>query len=91
MKLSAEAMDHLKNHRWPGNVRELENTIARACALASNELLLPSDIEFTKTFNDSDKDEEDATKAAIDQLVKAVPKGEDPAEWIAQQLGGLAK
>ena len=91
MKLSAEAMDHLKNHRWPGNVRELENTIARACALASNELLLPSDIEFTKTFNDSDKDEEDATKAAIDQLVKAVPKDEDPAEWIAQQLGGLAK
>jgi DNA-binding NtrC family response regulator len=91
MKLSAEAMDHLKNHRWPGNVRELENTIARACALASNELLLPSDIEFTKTFHDSEKDEEDATKAAINQLAKAVPKGEDPAEWIAQQLGGLAQ
>ena len=87
MRLSAEAMDHLKNHRWPGNVRELENTIARACALASNEVLLPSDIEFTKTFNDAEKNQQDAIKAALNQLSKAIPDGADPAEWIAEQLG----
>ncbi len=44
LQLSNEAVDYLKNHRWPGNVRELENTMTRACALASNELLLPDDI-----------------------------------------------
>ena len=91
MRLSAEAMDHLKNHRWPGNVRELENTIARACALASNEVLLPSDIEFTKTFGDSEKDMQDPTVTALKQLVQAAPDGKDRAEWIAEQLDALAQ
>jgi len=91
MRLSAEAMDHLKNHRWPGNVRELENTIARACALASNEVLLPSDIEFTKTFADSEKDVQDPTVTALKQLAQAAPEGKDRAEWIAEQLDALAQ
>lgn len=91
MRLSAEAMDHLKNHRWPGNVRELENTIARACALASNEVLLPSDIEFTKTFGDSEKDVQDPTVTALKQLAQAAPEGKDRAEWIAEQLDALAQ
>ncbi len=91
MRLSAEAMDHLKNHRWPGNVRELENTIARACALASNEVLLPSDIEFTKTFGDPEKDVQDPTVTALKQLAQAAPDGKDRAEWIAEQLDALAQ
>ena len=91
MRLSAEAMDHLKNHRWPGNVRELENTIARACALASNEVLLPSDIEFTKTFGDPEKDVQDPTVTALKQLAQAAPDGKDRAEWIAEQLDSLAQ
>ena len=91
MRLSAEAMDHLKNHRWPGNVRELENTIARACALASNEVLLPSDIEFTKTFGDSEKDVQDPTITALKQLAQAAPEGKDRAEWIAEQLDALTQ
>lgn len=91
MRLSTEAMDHLKNHRWPGNVRELENTIARACALASNEVLLPSDIEFTKTFGDSEKDVQDPTVTALKQLAQAAPEGKDRAEWIAEQLDALAQ
>lgn len=91
MRLSAEAMDHLKNHRWPGNVRELENTIARACALASNEVLLPSDIEFTKTFGDSEKGVQDPTVTALKQLAQAAPEGKDRAEWIAEQLDALTQ
>ena len=91
MRLSAEAMDHLKNHRWPGNVRELENTIARACALASNEVLLPSDIEFTKTFGDPEKDVQDPTVTALKQLAQTAPEGKDRAEWIAEQLDALAQ
>lgn len=91
MRLSTEAMDHLKNHRWPGNVRELENTIARACALASNEVLLPSDIEFTKTFGDSEKDVQDPTVTALKQLAQAAPEGKDRAEWIAEQLDALTQ
>lgn len=44
MRLTGEAIEHLQKHRWPGNVRELENTMARACALAVNDILLPEDI-----------------------------------------------
>lgn len=48
-QLSAEAREHLMNHSWPGNVRELENTMARACALAADDLLLPSDIPIGRS------------------------------------------
>lgn len=44
MRLTGEAIEHLQKHTWPGNVRELENTMARACALASSDILMPEDI-----------------------------------------------
>ena len=34
----------LEEYPWPGNVRELENTIQRACVLATGDLLLPKDL-----------------------------------------------
>ena len=44
MQFSAEAIDLLEDHDWPGNVRELENTIQRACVLATGNVLLPRDL-----------------------------------------------
>jgi two-component system nitrogen regulation response regulator GlnG len=44
LTLSAEAIKVLEEYPWPGNVRELENTIQRACVLASSDVLLPKDI-----------------------------------------------
>lgn len=45
LKLSNEAKHFLsEKHHWPGNVRELENTLVRACALASSEVLVADDI-----------------------------------------------
>lgn len=46
MRLTGEAVEHLQKHRWPGNVRELENTMARACALATTDILQPDDIRI---------------------------------------------
>ncbi len=85
LRLSAEAIDHLKSHRWPGNVRELENTIARACALANSDVLLPSDIEFTRTFK-SDEDSADPTARALHHLRSIAPAGEDFSKWLEAQL-----
>lgn len=85
LHLSDEALDYLKNHRWPGNVRELENTMARACALASNEILLPDDIPFTRTFTQDDQWEHQTFKA-LQHLLTIIPENEAAAEWIAQQL-----
>ncbi|MCB1064898.1 MAG: sigma-54-dependent Fis family transcriptional regulator, partial [Verrucomicrobiae bacterium] len=44
MQFSPEAIDLLEEHDWPGNVRELENTIQRACVLATGNVLLPRDL-----------------------------------------------
>ncbi len=44
LKLSEEAARVLETYGWPGNVRELENTIQRACVLATSDVLLPKDI-----------------------------------------------
>jgi two-component system nitrogen regulation response regulator GlnG len=44
LTLSGDAIKVLEEYPWPGNVRELENTIQRACVLASSDVLLPKDI-----------------------------------------------
>jgi len=49
LKLSEEAVRVLEGHTWPGNVRELENTIQRACVLATGDILLPKDIPLGLT------------------------------------------
>lgn len=42
-KIPRETLDRLKQYHWPGNVRELENVMARAFALAEDEVRLPDD------------------------------------------------
>ncbi len=82
--LSAEAVNALQIHRWPGNVRELENTIARACALATSTVLLPVDIPLSTAPGKSPV----ATASAIDQLINMAPGGENLLEWIARETAG---
>ncbi|MFK7911550.1 MAG: sigma-54-dependent transcriptional regulator [Akkermansiaceae bacterium] len=84
VKLSSEATDHLKSHSWPGNVRELENTIARACALATSDVLLPADIEFTRRIS---KPEDATTARALAHLRSVAPDDVDFAEWLEEKLG----
>ena len=45
--ISPEAGRCLVSYDWPGNVRELENTIERAVALGSTEMILPEDLPET--------------------------------------------
>jgi len=42
--LADEALRTMIEYSWPGNVRELENSIERACALASGPLLSVADL-----------------------------------------------
>ena len=84
VKLSSEATDHLKCHKWPGNVRELENTIARACALTTNDVLLPDDIEFTRRITQA---EDTTTERALAHLRKVAPNEQGFPEWLREQLG----
>lgn len=82
--LSAEAVNVLQAHHWPGNVRELENTIARACALASSNILLPSDIPLASAPGKSPA----AVSAALDELINHAPSDVDPLDWITREVVG---
>jgi DNA-binding NtrC family response regulator len=86
IRLSAEAVSALQQHRWPGNVRELENTIARACALASSTVLLPADIPLAAAPGS----EKGAIKQSIDRLLDTVPAGENAIAWFARELAACA-
>ena len=69
MRLSGEAVETLQKHHWPGNVRELENTVARACALSTSDLLLPEDMPFARSpFSRNEK-----LNAAFDAILSLVP------------------
>jgi DNA-binding NtrC family response regulator len=46
IRITDDAMQVLMDHDWPGNVRELENTVQRACVLATSKILLPKDFPF---------------------------------------------
>jgi transcriptional regulator with GAF, ATPase, and Fis domain len=84
IRLSAEAVSTLQTHLWPGNVRELENTIARACALATTHILLPADIPLANAPGRSRA----ALGAVLDDLLNHAPVGENLLEWVAREVTG---
>ena len=84
IRLTAEAINTLQTHSWPGNVRELENTIARACALTSSNILLPADIPLASAPGKSTA----FIAALIDQLINVAPTGEDLLVWAAREIAG---
>jgi DNA-binding NtrC family response regulator len=82
--LAVEAINTLQSHSWPGNVRELENTIARACALTSSNILLPADIPLTSAPGRSPA----LLPVAIDQLINVAPTGVDLLAWVTREIAG---
>ena len=86
IRISAEAIGVLQSHTWPGNVRELENTIARACALATSNILLPADIPLS-----SSPGKPSASSASlIDQLIESAPPDVELLTWVRHEIGGRA-
>lgn len=85
ISLSQEAVTTLQNHNWHGNVRELENTIARACALTSSNVLLPADIPLSAAPNSPRFNVE----STVDALLNAAPSNE-ALTWIINQVSQRA-
>lgn len=83
IRISEEAVAELSEHNWPGNVRELENTIARACALASSQILLPGDIPLATAPGRTS-----ALSHGLDQVLNAVPAGKPVLDWLPEQIAG---
>lgn len=97
LKLSEEAVRVLEGHSWPGNVRELENTIQRACVLASSDLLLPKDIPLGTSSapdapaaggNNGTTNVPQSTEAAIEVLLQAAQVDPDVQllPWLEREF-----
>ena len=83
IRISPEATSALSEHHWPGNVRELENTIARACALASSQVLLPADIPLATAPTMSS-----SLALGLDQVINSAPADVPILSWISRQIAG---
>jgi len=83
MRISTEATASLSNHHWPGNVRELENTIARACALASSQILLPADIPLASAPGKTS-----ALAHGLDLVINSAPSDMLLMDWVSKQIVG---
>ena len=95
LQLSEEAVRVLEAHSWPGNVRELENTIQRACVLATSDLLTPRDIPLglAETIEPPAEGAAAAapaqtTEAAIEVLLKAAQADPDVQllPWLEREF-----
>ena len=84
IRLTAEAVNLLQSHTWPGNVRELENTIARACALATSNILLPADIPLASIPGKSPAQ----LSNALDQLINLAPTDDELLAWANREIAG---
>ncbi|HEX8295992.1 MAG TPA: sigma-54 dependent transcriptional regulator [Chthoniobacteraceae bacterium] len=96
LQFSEEAMRILEGYSWPGNVRELENTIQRACVLATSDLLLPKDIPLgtSSTLDQPTAAGASApagpvtTEAAIEVLLRAAQSNPDVQllPWLEREF-----
>jgi DNA-binding NtrC family response regulator len=81
LKLSEEAVKLMEEYPWPGNVRELENTIQRACVLATSDVLLPKDIPLGAAGQRADGDT-DAVPVVLSNNRPAKPTLETAVEIL---------
>lgn len=86
--LSAEAAELLVGYRWPGNVRELENTIQRACVLATGNVLLPQDIPLGDGGRDDSPKERQkrALRRAAERFIAVATEEDDVFEIAAREI-----
>lgn len=89
LQLSEEAVRVLQGHNWPGNVRELENTIERACVLATSDILLPRDIPLGTTGAVESGVGPDMSKEQAIQVLLAAAQADPAVEllpWLEREF-----
>jgi len=66
-KISAYAMEILRQYSFPGNVRELENIIERSVALETSNIVLPDSLTLSHFQKDRANAKEDRRRADLTQ------------------------
>ena len=65
LQLSGEAIKVMQAYPWPGNVRELQNTLQRACVLATSDVLLPKDLPLGQVAGVSETADSSADQGSV--------------------------
>lgn len=60
-RLSADALEALREYSWPGNIRELENTLHNAVLLSREETLTPAQLRLAGYSEHSFSESNDST------------------------------
>ncbi|SHG71688.1 two-component system, NtrC family, response regulator HydG [Salegentibacter echinorum] len=88
LKLTAKAIEILKNYNWPGNIRELENAIQRAIIMSDHQIdahHLPNWIKYkVPTPNDELISLKEVEKKYILKVLAAVDQNKSKAAEILQ-------
>jgi DNA-binding NtrC family response regulator len=88
LKISEDAMKLMEEYPWPGNVRELENTIQRACVLATSDVLLPKDIPLGRSASLLEGDIEIETHSSVATAPVGKPTLETAVETLLDAASG---
>ena len=89
-QVSPESLEQLSTYEWPGNVRQLENTIERAVALATGEVMhaqLPVERARARAAA-AGVGAQDAMSVASGAVL---PEGMDMEKYVAEIERGLLK
>lgn len=70
---SQETLDCFRRYRWPGNIRELRNVVERSLALATGNLIEPSDlpaaVRVPQDSSDQSVDFDDLSEVSRDEAL----------------------
>jgi DNA-binding NtrC family response regulator len=69
LKLSDEAIEVMRSYPWPGNVRELQNTLQRACVLASSDVLLAKDLPLGQSAPPQDAPAKESPQQGVTETL----------------------
>lgn len=90
LKLSEDAISHLKSYSYPGNIRELFNVLERAFVLSHTDVIYAKDLHFdhaTKKSFENDDDILDLTILEQKAIEKALKKTNGNKTQAAKLLG----
>jgi two-component system, NtrC family, nitrogen regulation response regulator GlnG len=93
MLFSEAALTTFESYSWPGNVRELENTVHRALALATSDILLPYDIPLGPDASEGTRAHESTSlDHALEIIINLSRSQPDltPSQFIERELTRFA-
>jgi DNA-binding NtrC family response regulator len=89
MRISKDALAHLKAHRWPGNIRELQHTIERGVILAEGDEIKVNDFNLTASAATSTPIDDNLNLQDVEHrlVLKALDKHQGNISKAAKELG----